>query len=226
MSTPSASRLAFSIASALAFRRCCSCICCTASLWFPAFWFSARRRLNSLVCSFCTARRSFTALAALVSSPAAAAAARRCHCWKESKMACASFISFTFNKSPIIRPASSTLASSYSATSANRLIILGLMVSCTFISTSSHSALSMLAAPSTPAALAAPRNNSAAPCFVPPMLRVSFTMASYSSAGFPSRCPSSCRSFTPCFRASATASLQLPYWRTSSALALPFLSTV
>ena len=105
-------------------------------------------------------------------------------------------------------------------------IILGLMASCTFISTSSHSVLSMLAAPSTPAALAAPRNNAAAPSLVPPMARVSLTMDSYTSAGLPSRTPSACRSFTPCRRASATASLHVPYRFTSSALAGPSLFTV
>ena len=137
-------------------------------------------------------------------------------------MACASVISGTFRISPSIRSASSTLASSYSAASAKRLIILGLMASCTFISTSSHSVLSMLVAPSTPAAWAAPRNKA----LVPPMALVSLTMASYTSAGLPSRTPSACRSFTPCRRASATASLHVPYRFTSSALAGPSLFTV
>ena len=141
-------------------------------------------------------------------------------------MACASVISGTLRISPSIRSASSTLASSYSAASAKRLIILGLMASCTFISTSSHSVLSMLAAPSTPAAWAAPRNKAAAPSLVPPMARVSLTMDSYTSAGLASRTPSACRSFTPCRRASATASLHVPYRFTSSALAGPSLFTV
>ena len=196
----------------------------TSALWLRLF--SRIRSAKAFRWACCTLFSPFVTSAARSSLPAAIAATSRL-CFKmPSKTASASVISGWLMMSPIIRPASSTLASSYSAASANRLIILGLMVSCTFISTSSHSVLSMLAAPATPASCAAERKSAAALSFTPPTARVPFTMDSYCSAGLPSRYPSACRSFTPWRRASATASVQLPYRFTSSALALPFLSTV
>lgn len=194
------------------------------ALWLRLF--SRIRSAKAFRWACCTLFSPFVTSAARSSLPAAMAATSRL-CFKmPSNTASASVISGWLMMSPIIRPASSTLASSYSAASANRLIILGLMVSCTFISTSSHSVLSMTAAPATPASCAAERKSAVALSFTPPTARVSFTMASYCSAGLPSRYPSACRSFTPWRRASATASVQLPYRFTSSALALPFLSTV
>ena len=61
-----------------------------------------------------------------------------------SKMASASVSWGSCMISPMILPASSTRASSYSALSAKRLMVFGLMASCRFISTSSHSVLSKL----------------------------------------------------------------------------------
>ena len=189
-------------------------------------WLAASRRANSCRCTFWTPCMPFSTSAALASSPAAALAiCSACFCMP-SKIAWASVISGTFIMSSIIRPASSTRASSYSASSAKRLRISGLMLSCRFISTSSHSVLSMLMTPSTPACWAAAFHSARAPSWMPPTARVSFTMLSYCSAGLPSRTPSACRRVTPWLRASATAALQLPYCFTSSSLALPFLFTV
>ena len=226
ISTPSMSRFWSSSFSAARFFCSCRAKAFASSLWAAALLFSYSRRLNSRVCSFCTPFRLLSTSAARSSLPAAAAATSRLCFWMPWKMVCTSVISFRFITSPSIRPASSTLASSYSATSAKRLIILGLMASCTFISTSSHSVLSMLAAPATPAFLAAVRNNAAAPSFIPPTLRVSFTMLSYCSTGFPSRYPASRRSCTPWLLASFTAAPQVPYRRASSASAWPPLATV
>ena len=225
-STPKVSRFSFSSFSAFAFCRCSCRICCTSAFRPAVRWFSASRRLNSLLCAFCTPFRPFSTSAARLSSPAAAFATSMLCRWMPSKIASASVSCGSCMMSPMILPASSTFASSYSASSANRLIVFGLMSSCRFISTSSHSVLSMLNAPATPAFSAAAFHSARAPSVIPPVARVSLMMLSYCSAGFPSRTPSACRSVTPWRLASATASLQLPYRFTSSAFACPVLFTV
>ena len=222
MSTPCVSKMSFSCFSAFAFALAfCTSACCAASRRFCASF-----SRNSAFCPFWMPFSSRLTSAARSSVPAAALATCILCCMMPSKMASASVISGTFITSPSIRPASSTRASSYSATSANRLIIFGLMASCRFISTSSHSVLSMLSAPSTPACSAALFHSARAPSRTKPAALTSFTMLSYCSAGLPSRTPSACRRVTPCRRASATASPQLPYRRTSSAFAAPVLFTV
>ena len=225
-STPKVSRFWSSSFSALAFCRCSSVICCTSAFWFAVRRFSCILRPNSRCCAFCTPRSSFATSAARSLLPAAALATSILCRWMPSKIACASVISGVAIMSPMILPASSIFASSYSASSANRLIVAGLMASCRFISTFSHSVLSMLIAPSTPACCAAAFHNAFAPSLVPSTARLSLITLSYCCAGLPSRTLSACRKVTPCLRASATASLQLPYAFTSSAFACPLLFTV